>query len=93
MPAEREQIKGVVIYPFTVAAVITLLLQVVNAVKLAQAWPFFLVLVLAIAFAFQQFILLVQMGLRDADHIFCGFSCRTSDRILTLALLTGVVNA
>ena len=64
VPAEREQIKGVVIYPFTVAAVITLLLQVVNAVKLAQAWPFFLVLVLAIAF--QQFILLVQMGLRDA---------------------------
>jgi hypothetical protein len=55
-----------VIYPFTVIAVLALALQLVNAVFLGIDWIFFLALVVQLAFAFQQFILLVESGMRAA---------------------------
>jgi len=39
------------------------LLQIANVLVLQDAWPFFLGLVFAIAFALQQFILLVRSGI------------------------------
>ena len=47
-------------------AVATILLQLANVLFIMAAWPFFLALVLVIVGAFQQFILLVQMGFRDS---------------------------
>ena len=41
-----------------------LVLQLANWLVIAGAWPCFLALVLTVAGAFQQFILLVRMGLR-----------------------------
>ena len=63
---ERADVKTYVIYPFNFLAVVVFLLQIANAFVLGKSWPFFLALVLAITFAFQQFILLVRMGFRDA---------------------------
>jgi len=63
---ERAEVKAYVIYPFNFLAVVVLLLQIANVFFLNKSWPFFLALVLAITFAFQQFILLVRMGFRDA---------------------------
>lgn len=65
-PVERRQINPYLIVPFNVAAVLGLGLQIANAVLIHKPWPVLLALVLAVAFAFQQFILLVRMGLRDA---------------------------
>jgi len=65
-PAERAQVHPFVIYPFTVIAVLALVLQALNAVYLGCDWIFFLALVVQLAFAFQQFILLVQSGIRSA---------------------------
>ena len=65
-PEERSQVPGQVIYPFIALAILTLILQLVNVFVLGAAWPFFVALVLLVAFAFQQFILLIRMGLRDA---------------------------
>ncbi len=63
--AERNQVQGWIFYPFTVVAVLGVLLQVANIFLMAKSWPFFLGLFFVIAFAFQQFILLVRMGFRD----------------------------
>jgi hypothetical protein len=63
--AERAQIKGYIIYTFNVGGVIILLLQLGNAVMIHDSWPFFLALVFSIAFALQQFILLVRTGIGD----------------------------
>jgi hypothetical protein len=63
--SERADIKIYVLIPFNTMGVAALLLQVFNAFWLQEAWPFFLVLVVAITGAFQQFILLVRMGVRD----------------------------
>jgi hypothetical protein len=65
-PEERVHVPNNVIYPFTAMAVIVISLQVANAIKLGAAWPFFLALVLLVAFTFQQFILLVWTRLRGA---------------------------
>jgi len=65
-PEERSQVPGQVIYPFIVMAILMLIFQLANVFVLAEAWPFFVALVLIVAFAFQQFILLIWMGLRDA---------------------------
>ena len=64
--AERDQIKGYVIYPFNVAGVGILLLQLGNALVIHNSWPLFLALVFSIAFALQQFILLVRMGIGNS---------------------------
>ena len=64
--AERSQVPNSIFYAFTVIAVILFAVQLVNALFLGQAAPFFLALVLAVSFAFQQFVLLVRMGVRDA---------------------------
>lgn len=63
-PGDRETINGFVFYSFTVAATLSIILQVINAVALGAAWPFFLGLAFIIAFAFQQFILLVVPALQ-----------------------------
>jgi hypothetical protein len=65
-PDERAHVHPFVIYPFTVIAVLALALQLVNAVFLGIDWIFFLALVVQLAFAFQQFILLVESGMRAA---------------------------
>ena len=62
--AEREQVSRYILYPFNAAAVLLLMLQILNVAVLNQSWPYFLALAYAIAFALQQFILLVRMGLR-----------------------------
>ena len=62
---ERIHVPGIVIYPFTVAAIIALMLQIANATVIGTAWPFFIALVPLITFAFQQFVLLVWTRLRD----------------------------
>lgn len=65
-PDERAQVHPFVIYPFTVIAVLALALQAVNVVLLGIDWIFFLALIVELAFAFQQFILLVKSGMRSA---------------------------
>ena len=65
-PDERAQVHPFVIYPFTVVAVLALVLQALNAAFFGMDWIFFLALVVQLAFAFQQFILLVQSGIRAA---------------------------
>jgi hypothetical protein len=61
---EKDLISRYVLYPFNAVAVLALLLQIMNIAFMHKAWPFFLGLVYAIAFALQQFILLVRMGIR-----------------------------
>ena len=61
---EREQVSRYILYPFNATAVLLLLLQGLNSAIWLQSWPYFLALGYAIAFALQQFILLVRMGLR-----------------------------
>ena len=63
---ERAQVKAAVIYPFNSLAAIALALQIANIVWFVAPWPFFIALVIMTLFAFQQFILLVRMGFRDA---------------------------
>jgi hypothetical protein len=62
---ERADVKPYVIYPFNFLAVVVLLLQIANVFIIGESWPFFLALVIAITFAFQQFILLIRMGYSD----------------------------
>ena len=66
---ERVEVKTSILVVFNAAAVAMLLLQIANVLAIAQAWPFFLALVLIIAGAFQQFILLVRMGFRRSERI------------------------
>jgi hypothetical protein len=63
--AERSQVKAWIFYPFTLIAVFGVALQAANVLVIAKSWPFFLGLFFVVAFAFQQFILLVRMGFRD----------------------------
>jgi hypothetical protein len=46
-------------------AIVGLALQVANTFAIRASWPFFLALTLLTAGAFQQFILLVRMGMRE----------------------------
>ncbi len=62
---ERAQVKSYILFPFNVAGILILLLQLANAVVIHASWPLFLGLVFAIAFALQQFILLVKMRNED----------------------------
>ncbi len=62
--AEKEQVKAWVIYPFSLLAVLGLLLQAANCFY-GQLWPFLLALAGMVMFAFQQFILLVRMGIHS----------------------------
>jgi hypothetical protein len=64
--SEKSQVNRYLLFAFNSVAVATLLLQLANCVVIKESWPFFLALVVIVAGAFQQFILLVQMGLRDA---------------------------
>ena len=63
--SEKAQVNPVILYIFNSLAVAMCLLQFVNWIFMRESWPFFLALVLIIAGAFQQFILLVRMGIQD----------------------------
>ncbi len=63
--SERAQVKGYILYPFNAAGVIIVLLQLGNTVVIHEPWPLLLALVFSVAFAFQQFVLLVRMGIRE----------------------------
>ena len=54
-----------IIFFDSLTVMMLLLLQLANWLFLKEQWPFFLALVLIIAGAFQQFILLVQTGIRN----------------------------
>ena len=64
-PAQRAEVKPYVLYPFIGAGIAVLLLQLANVFVLGVAWPFLIGLVFGLAFAFQQFLLMVRMGFRD----------------------------
>ena len=64
--SERAEVKRSILYIFDSLAVGVLVLQLVNVIYIVAPWPFFLALTLAVAGAFQQFILLVRMGIREA---------------------------
>ena len=63
--SEMAEVNTYIVVIFDSLAVAMLLLQLANWIVMAESWPFFLALVLMVAGAFQQFILLVQMGFRD----------------------------
>ena len=66
--SERSQVKGYILIPFNVAGILILLLQLANTFVIHGSWPLFLGLVFAVAFALQQFVLLVKarfLGPRD----------------------------
>ena len=63
--AERADVKAYIFYPFIIIGILFLILQILNVFVLGQSWPFFVALVFLIAFAFQQFILMVRMGFHD----------------------------
>ena len=64
-PGERAQVKKAILYPFEVLGVVTVALQVMNAVVWLEAWPVFLAFAVASTFALQQFVLLVYTGFRQ----------------------------
>lgn len=57
----RARMNTYILYAFNSLAASALLLQFVNLILLGAAWPLLLALVLTIAGAFQQFVLLVRM--------------------------------
>ena len=59
---EKASINRYILYPFNFVAVLCLLLLFANVFVMAEAWPLFLGLAYLIAFALQQFILLIRMG-------------------------------
>jgi hypothetical protein len=61
--ADRVEVSGYVLYPFVVTGTAILLLQIANVFLIREAWPFFLGLVFGVAFALQQFVLLVRSGI------------------------------
>jgi hypothetical protein len=65
--AERAGVNPFVLFTFNSLAVVMLLLQVANWFSIASPWPLFLGIVLTIAGAFQQFILLVGMSIKEED--------------------------
>jgi len=65
---ERTEVNPYVLFTFNSLAVVTLLLQLANCIAIEESWPLFLALVLIIAGAFQQFVLLVLMSLRGENQ-------------------------
>jgi hypothetical protein len=61
---EKARVNWRVFYAFNFFTVCVLVLQFANYIFLREAWPFFIALTLAVAGAFQQFILLVRMEIR-----------------------------
>ena len=61
----RAEMNTYILYAFNSLAAATLLLQLVNLILIGAAWPLLLALVVTIAGAFQQFVLLVQMHIYD----------------------------
>jgi len=61
--SEKATVNPLVLVTFNSLAILMLLLQLANWIVIAEPWPVFLALVLIIAGAFQQFVLLVRMGL------------------------------
>ena len=63
--AEKAHVNPYILFTFYSLAVAMLLLQFANLYFYKALWPFFLAMVLIVVGAFQQFILLVRMGLVD----------------------------
>jgi hypothetical protein len=63
--SERAGVNSIILFIFNSLAVAMLFLQLANWFYIEESWPFFLALSLIIAGAFQQFILLVSMGLSE----------------------------
>jgi hypothetical protein len=63
--AEKAHVNPTILFVFYSLTVAMLLLQLVNLTLFKALWPFFLAMVLIVVGAFQQFILLVRMGLVD----------------------------
>jgi hypothetical protein len=63
--AEKARVNPYILFTFYSLAVAMLLLQLTNLFSFKALWPFFLAMVLIVVGAFQQFILLVRMGLVD----------------------------
>jgi hypothetical protein len=61
--AEKALVNPAILFTFYSLTVAMLLLQLVNLALFKALWPFFLAMVLIVVGAFQQFILLVRMGL------------------------------
>lgn len=66
--AERAQVNKPLILTFNALAIAMLALQLANWLSIHREWPFFLALVMIIAGALQQFILLVRSGLNQRAH-------------------------
>jgi hypothetical protein len=64
--SEKSQINILVLIFFNSLAVSVLTLQLINWFLIKEPWPFFLALTLITAGAFQQFILLVRMGIQES---------------------------
>jgi hypothetical protein len=64
--ADRAGVDRYIYYPINAVGIAMLLLQLANALVIHDSWPFFVALAFAIAFALQQFILLVRSGIGDA---------------------------
>ena len=62
-PIERAALSMPLVVGFDLLYAVIILLQVANALSLGQPWPFFIMLVVLVIAAFQQFILLVWDGL------------------------------
>jgi hypothetical protein len=63
--AEKALVNPAILFTFYSLTVAMLLLQLVNLTLFKALWPFLLAMVLIVVGAFQQFILLVRMGIVD----------------------------
>jgi hypothetical protein len=62
---EKSQINVLLFVFFDTLAVAVITLQLFNWLLIKEPWPFFIALTLITAGAFQQFVLLVRMGLQE----------------------------
>jgi hypothetical protein len=63
--ADRAKVNRYIYYSISAVGIAVLLLQLANALAIHDSWPFFVGLAFAIAFALQQFVLLVRSGIGD----------------------------
>ena len=63
--SERAHVNMLLLTSFNILASAMVVLQLVNWLLLKQPWPFFLALTVIISGAFQQFVLLVRMRIRE----------------------------
>ncbi len=66
-PAEKAKVSMPLVAGFDTAYLAVMLLQIANCVAIKEPWPFLFVLVVLVAAAFQQFILLVWTGIGSSS--------------------------